>query len=211
LDENLIKPEDAMKHTIDTLTDQFNKGYTNKARKQEALRNLNSLYYNLRRILMNDILDQKIDQTVKENIDQIDNLYWSIPQDLHLWKPSHSASTININQDVVEHINNLKELRDCVKLSPIVPPIEREANLKKERVEKSIREFMEYNKTQFARGLRLNDYFGGLNVTVNAHLVTMYSMTYVRCFYYLHGKLTALNTIIAVAQEIKDREEANGI
>jgi hypothetical protein len=68
---------------------------------------------------------------------------------------------------------------------------------------------MELRKSQYARGLELHEIFGNLRVSANVHMVrNQHGTTFIRAFYYMDGKLTPLNMILAVAQEIQRREDA---
>ena len=101
-------------------------------------------------------------------------------------------------------VRDLIALRAAINVAEIIP-VERHPHAEKaEAVHRSIIEEMERRKTQHVDGLDMADRLGGLPVRVNAHMVTNdKGRTFVRHFFYLSGKLTPLNTIIAIAEQLE--------
>lgn len=182
-------------------TDLFNEGFSSKAAQRRALDSLNRAY-DLQKGAIHDILLAETDRGEGWN-----DLYWGVP-DLHNWKPRHSEQFKTFAPQVAA-IEQLVELRNEVKAAEITPPAKSEAKVIEERVIKSVRDLLETRRAQFLEGCRLAEVFGKLPVSVNAHYVTnAHGTTFIRCFYYMAGRLTPLNTIICVLQTMKDKEEA---
>ena len=98
---------------------------------------------------------------------------------------------------------DLKALRDLIKAEEIVKvePAEKPLADLKARVEKSMVDVFEADKSSYIYGLKLAKIFGDLPVTMNVHYVTnQFGATFPRAFYYMAGKLTKLNIILAVMQ-----------
>lgn len=180
-------------------TELFNAGFTSKAAQKRAIDNLNRAY-DLQKGAIHDILLAEAERGEGWN-----ELYWGLP-DLHNWKPRHSEQYKTFALQVVT-IEQLVELRNAVKTAEITPPAKSEIKVIEERVIKSIRDLLETRREQFLTGCRLVEVFGKLPVSINAHYVTnAHGTTFIRCFYYVNGRLTPLNTIICVLQTMKDRE-----
>lgn len=181
-------------------TELFNDGFTSKAGQRRALDSLNRAY-DLQKEAIHDVLLQEARDERGEGWNE---LYWGLP-DLHNWKPRHSDQYKTFALQVAA-IEQVVELRNAVKAAEIVPPAKSEAKVIEERVIKSIREIMETRKEQFLNGCRLVEVFGKLPISINAHYVTnAHGTTFIRCFYYMNGRLTPLNVIIAVLQTMEDK------
>lgn len=182
---------------LNEATELFNAGFSSKAGQRRALDSLNRAY-DLQKGAIHDIL------LGEERGEGWNELYWGLP-DLHNWKPRHSEQYKTFAIQVAA-IEQLVELRNEVRAAAIVPPAKSEAKVIEERVIKSIRDLMETRKEQFLTGCRLHEVFGKLPVSINAHYVTnAHGTTFIRCFYYMNGRLTPLNVIIAVLQTMEDK------
>jgi hypothetical protein len=62
---------------------------------------------------------------------------------------------------------------------------------------------------EYNRGLRLAEVFKYLPISVTPHWVFRDGGRFIRYFYFMAGKLTALNTILAVMQTLEDEKEKN--
>ena len=109
-----------------------------------------------------------------------------------------------------------------IKATPIAAaPAKPDAIVKAELIRHSIVEEMERRKAMFVEGLEIGRIFAdlyprknkageiipsaSLPVSVNAHWVRGHKGTdFVRHFFYLRGKLTPLQTIMAIAQTLDD-------
>ena len=106
-------------------------------------------------------------------------------------------------------IRSLVDLRAAIKDAEIAPaPAKSEVEAEVAAIRKSIIEEMEARKAQFIEGLEVARLFGGLPVSVNAHLVHGHKgAIFVRHFFYLNGKLTPLNMILAIAEAYAAEKE----
>ena len=122
-----------------------------------------------------------------------------LPHTLHLVKDIHFERVAGI--PAFAPVRDLIALRAAINAAEIIP-VERSPQA--EKVEAVHQSEMERRKTQHVGGLDMADRLGGLPVTVNAHMVTNdKGKTFVRHFFYLSGKLTPLNTIIAIAEQLE--------
>lgn len=170
----------------------FETGFASKAAQKRALDDLNRAYSRARDAATGAMLAAKVD-TVSPD-------YWELPFDLHnvrdrhvaileVWTPGHAVA-------------DMVAMRAEIKAATIAAPVVNETAAKVETVRRSIVEEMERRKAQFVQGLDMADRFGGLSVSVNAHWVHGHKgAVFLRHFFYLFGRLTPLNTIIAIADE----------
>ncbi len=196
-----------IKSNIELAEVAFNEGFKSKSAKNEAMKNLNRAY----EIIKDSIQDLVLEVPKEERTEEHNSIYWDLPNNLHVWKAKHSALVISTFPEMAsqcELIEQLVELRHAIKNAEIQPV---EVNEQKEKViavQKSLQEMLEQVGKQYQRGMNLSEMFGGLDVHANVHMVTnQYGTRFVRAFYYLFGELTALNVIIAVAQDNKKRKE----
>ena len=175
--------------------------YSSKAEQKRELDQLSKSYDMTTRYMQDQMLGDR------EYGGEVDKLYWEVPHYLHQWNEKKYKMFEAKFPSRVREVKALNEMRDAIKATPICKPEPKADSLEK-KITKSIHEMLELRKKQYARGINLSEYFGGLKVTGNAHLVTnQYGTTFVRVFYYMHGEFTPLQVIIAVAQELKDKEE----
>lgn len=185
------------------VTAAFNDGFSSKSSKNNALKCLNSAYDIVRESITEIILSKPRTEDRAMTPELLD-IYWDVlPESLHHWNSKRAEKVLVVLPEVsdqVQMINELRGFRETIKAVEVVPPVK--TNSEEVRITKSIRELMEQRKTQYERGLELSDLFGGLAVHANVHYVTnQHGTTFLRAFYYMHGNLTPLNVIIAVAQE----------
>ena len=113
---------------------------------------------------------------------------------IELFKPHFPEET--------EKIEALIAIRKSIKETEI-KPIEKETPAEV-KVLKTIKEIMETRKVSFIKGLELVNIFGKLNVSTNVHqVINQHGTVFPRCFFYLNGQMTALSTILAIAEETK--------
>lgn len=185
--------------------------FSSKAKKNEALKDVARMYEkNVDEILHKKILAasaeaRKAHDVIKEA--RYDELYWSIP-DLHNWRPKHSKMFAEF-PEIVDIAESLFETRKAIKEAEVAPKAEKAIDPREEKVHKAIAAEMEARKASYVRGLSLAEIFGGLNVYANSHMVTnSHGTTFPRTFFYLFGKLTALDVIIAVHEKRESEKEA---
>jgi|GEM_PF-1531724 len=182
----------------------FEAGFASKAAQKRALDELNSAYSNLRRDLMNAILDARSDANEEENHAD----YWGVPSDLHQVRERHLTIVTRYGFSA-PLVRDLIALRASIKAAAIAPaPAKSDAEQKVEAVRKTIREEMEARKAQFVEGMTIARLFNGLPVSVNAHWVHGHKGTnFIRYFFYLAGELTPLNMIMAIAETYQAEKE----
>ncbi|UAW07599.1 hypothetical protein AIIMSPlu_037 [Pseudomonas phage AIIMS-Plu-RaNi] len=181
----------------------FEAGFTSKAAKQAALGDITRAYELLRAEITSLVLDTAHDERTEAH----DDVYWNLPAYPHQWKAKHRTLSLSVfpqTEAVCDQIEELVAFRAAVKDAEVVK-VERQADERVERVQKSIRETMEQRQADYARGLDLSKLFGGLSVTANVHLViNQHGTTFLRAFYFMHGRMTALGVILAVAQTLAE-------
>jgi hypothetical protein len=200
----------------------FENGFQSKAGQKRALDDLNRAYGYIREILMRAILAARSPETEAQNHED----YWAVPNDLHQIRERHFELAARY-VDNFGIVRDMIALRNAIKGAEIAPPPARpELEVKADTVRRTIVEEMERRKTMFVEGLELGRLFAelyprtgkdgealgpsaSLPVTVNAHWVRGHKGTdFVRHFFYLGGKLTPLNMIMAVADQLEREHEA---
>jgi len=123
-----------------------------------------------------------------------------LPFDLHLVKPGHIAIASAFAPASSMIIAELVEMRALVKATPITPIVKDETKARVEQVRKSLVDLMAQRKAQYVEALDMAREFNGLPVSVNAHWVRHEQGTvYLRHYFYLRGKLTPLQVLLAAA------------
>ena len=181
---------------FDKATELFNAGFHSQAAKKRATDYLNRAYDLIKSQMQDEILEQR--KASPEQFEALTDLYYSVP-DLHHWKEKHDTLFSGYPLHV-EQIKMFIELRGAIKVAEIITVERPEIEVKAELVRKTIAEEMALRKQQYIENLDLAKLFNGLSVSVNAHYVNHHKGTvYTRYFFYLRGKLTSLNMIMAVA------------
>lgn len=147
---------------------------------------------------------------------------FDLPFDLHQVRERHFPLIVRwAGQDAAELVSDMISLRNAIKDAPMAPaPVKPEVEVKAAAIRQSIIDEMEARKVRFVEALDLGRYFAehfprlnkdgtdaapaaSLPVTVNAHWVWGHKgAQFARHFFYLNGRLTALNTIMAVAEQL---------
>tara|TARA_R110000796_G_scaffold241572_1_gene363206 strand:- start:265 stop:858 length:594 start_codon:yes stop_codon:yes gene_type:complete len=177
---------------------QEDQTFAAKSHQKEALGELNSGYQMLRE----NNFQFSIDSLSRED-------YFAIPFDLHqirekhfrLFDESHHADLT----DLMTFRVLLKEL-EVVKSAPKSDRI----TAKQAEVTETVVDLIERRMAQYHEAVELGRLFGGLPVSVTPHQVTNgYNTTFTRCFYYLDGKFTPLQVILAAMDTLaREKEEA---
>ena len=179
--------------------------YKSKAEQKRELEKVSKEYDKIRSSMMDKMLNEKNAGRPQ----MMNTLYWNTPHYLHQFSEGHATLFSDDFKNEVKQIFELKQIRQSIKDTPIDPKPEPK-NKRETEIVNSIKEIMERNKKNYITGLELHKHFGYLPVYVNAHLVTnAYGTTFVRHFFYMDGKLTALNVILAVLDTIKREEKEN--
>ncbi|MFS1428777.1 hypothetical protein LMH73_016940 [Vibrio splendidus] len=187
---------------LTSATELFNAGITSQAGKKRVNFLLGNAFDSAKNKLQATILTERSECVGTEKEADLDALYWAVPE-LHNWREKHYSLFAQYPEHV-DMIRKLVELRAATKAADIIT-IEKDAGKEKiEAVRKTIVDEMARKKQQFVEGLELAKLFNGLNISVNAHYVTNEKGTeFIRHFFYMNGKLTALNMIIAIAEELE--------
>ena len=196
-----------MTRYIDRALAEWDNGFSSKASKKRALDNLNRAYDAVREEISNFML--RVPREERDNT--WNKLYWELPFNLYQWKAKHNDAFLGEGfEKEVKEIKGLIEYREAIKSTEVVPPFKAESleQKKREEVESYLDALQRRYDENFITGIELADVFGGLDVTVNGHWVTnQHGTVFTRHFFYLFGKLTALNTIIAVAQQHEENNK----
>lgn len=185
--------------------DLFNGGFTSQTQKKEVNNLLLAAY---------DFVIDELRQTIKEDTlsragasDEpitMPELYFSIPRLQH-WKEKHSQM-FALYPVYVEKIAQLVSLRSATKLAPVTPietKMDNSYHKESEKIQEAVSSLLSKKNKQYIEGVQLAEMFNGLSVSVKAHRVSNARGTeFTRHFYYLEGKLTALNLIVAIAYNL---------
>jgi hypothetical protein len=207
-----------MARSIETYTtaalEALNNGFSSKAGQQSALADVNRAYELAHKELQNAVLSvaerHEADGSMKPVYHAV---YWGIPSYPHQFKAKH-AEAVRVAfgrayDDTLQTIADLVELRATIKDAPVNAPVRAEPSPYAVRAQEAIADLMARRREQYARALYLGEVFGGLPVSANSHwVINEHGTRFIRTFYYLAGRLTPLNLIIAAAEELERRAEA---
>lgn len=187
----------------------FEAGFLSKAAQKRALDELNRAWSNIHDDIHHAVIKQAND-TWQHNCEE----RWAFfrenetPFDLHQIRDKHFP-TIEKWSDHGPIVRDLIALRAAIKGAELAPAPVNEEKAKIETIRRSIIEEIEMRKAQFIEGLEMARHFKGLPVSVNAHWVYGHKgARFIRHFFYLNGKLTPLNMIMAIAQTLEDERAA---
>lgn len=190
--------------------------FPSKAAQKRVLDDLNRAYDYARQAVFNLVLT-----TAPEFTGSVEDCYklrsayldeHDMPFDLYRTKEEHVVIAAKFSDVAAEIIRTARRFRAEVKACAIVPPVKADATVKEAeaRVQRTVRGEMDRLGKMYQEALDLGRLFGGLNVSANVHLVTnAYGTTFVRAFYYLEGKRTPLNLILAAADTLAREKEAS--
>jgi hypothetical protein len=187
-------------------------GFTSLSSKKSTMTSLNRCYEELENAFIRaEILDIADRNEYNQMTEEWKNLYWSVPGSLRQWEESF-VNTILCKlpqlSDTVSKITDLKTMYDEVKVSDVNKPEPKPITALEQRIHKAMKDEMEKIKSDFAYGVKLAGIFGKLPVSINAHyVVNQFGTEFIRCFYYLGGKLVKLNTIIAIMQDLETKNK----
>lgn len=204
----------------------FEAGFLSMAAKKRAQDELNRAYETIREAAIDGVRafarneapgTDEAAYAIRNGIFRANDL----PFDLHQVRDAHIVTIRKWRGDEAGMIRDMIALRAAIKDAPLSPaPAKPEIEVKAEQVRRTIMEEMERRKALYIDGLditrTLNEIFPradgkiALPVSVNAHWVHGHKgARFIRHFFYLHGKLTPLNTIIAIAETL-EREQETG-
>lgn len=134
-----------------------------------------------------------------------------LPFELHQVRDRHiTIITYWTNAETIRDLSAAIALRAEIKAAELAPaPVKPEAAQKAEAIRKTITEQMEARKAQYIEALDIARHFNGLPVSVTAHWVHGHKgARFIRHFFYLRGKMTALQVILAAAETYEREQEA---
>lgn len=178
-------------------------GFTTQAAKKRAMSTLAYAWEYLSEL----VRYQYLIMPSEKYTDEMTQLYYDFP----------SRAAV-FNQKWADKVNNLfgvdypvwwdlKNLADAIKLADINPVQPKVVDPVIERAYKTIQDQIETAKSDVVYGMKLVEIFGNLPVSVTAHYCHMSNGTsYLRCFWFLAGRMVKLSTIIATLQKIKAEE-----
>jgi hypothetical protein len=186
--------------------DAFDAGFQSKAAQKRALDELNRAYFSIRDAAHTEQIkgapsfDDQAARRAHFNANEM-------PFDLHHVRDLHIEIIAAWGGNPVL-VRDMIALRLAIKAAEIAPPPVNENKVRVETVRKSIVEEMERRHAQYVEGLDMARHFGGLHVSVNAHWVYGHKgAVFLRRFFYLAGRLTPLNTIVCIAEQLEREKE----
>lgn len=202
---------------LDEAMTAFEAGFLSEAARKRALESLNRAHNqieeSIRKVQLayfhgmrhSDNGRPEVPAEEQANYDRITDLYYNFPA-LHVIKDKHFEAYAEYPQ--FAQMRELINLRNEIKAAEIVKH-ERPANEEKvEEVRKFVAKTMEERKAEFVAGVELAHIFKGLHVSVNAHWVYGHKgARFIRYFFYLNGRFTALNMIMAIAEQYERETE----
>ena len=207
---------------IAAATNAFNEGFASKAAQKVALGDLTAAFETIRRELMDACLAARTKATGETNsgfemTPELKAVYWDFPSYPHLLRAKHCAQVRAAFGDRFDALLavalELASLREAIKAATITPPVKDETKAVAARIVETIRERMDRLNVRYLEAIDLttvfDDGFVMKGLSANSHYVTNdKGTTFLRTFFYIHGKLTPLNLILAAAQEAKRRADA---
>ncbi|CAM3841931.1 hypothetical protein VRRI112168_02770 [Vreelandella rituensis] len=135
---------------------------------------------------------------------------YDLPFDLHHVRDRHIAKTRELSDDIANRMAFLLETRAAVKAAPIekVTP-KKQPSEYQVKAEMTLKELIEKRKAQYLEAIELGRIFNGLPVYANTHsVINQHGTWFLRTYYYLNGKMTPLNVIIAAAEALEREKKA---
>ena len=187
--------------------------FNTKSAQKDVLDVLNRAYDELREVVQVEHLetvpyeDSRTMQMSPINLRKY-NLYCDLPYNLCHFRAKHADEILDMYpnlSNIVDRMNTLVAFREEVRETPIMRVEPKAKDPMTEKVERTIIEIMAKCKADYAHGISLMEMFGYMNVTASVHVVVnQYGSRFHRTFYYMDGRLTRLNVIICVYQEMED-------
>jgi len=176
---------------------QDDQTFAAKSHKKDALTLLNRGY---------EVIRERNFGFSRDNLSRED--YFSIPFDLHQIREKHKRLfDASFHKDLQE----LVELRVLLKFLDVVKPAPKTERIiaKQAEVTKTVMDLIDRRMAQYHEAVEMGRLFGGLNVSVTPHQVTNeHNTTFTRCFYFLEGKFTPLQVIMAAMDTLAAEKKA---
>ena len=175
---------------------QDDQTFAAKSHQKEALGELNSGYQMLRE----NNFQFSIDSLSRED-------YYAIPFDLHQIREKHFRLFDETHHSDLKELIALRVLLKEIEVVKTAPKSDR-ITAKQAEVTETVVDLIERRMAQYHEAVDLGRLFGGLPVSVTPHQVTNgYNTTFTRCFYYLSGKFTPLQVILAAMDTLSREKE----
>jgi len=205
---------DRRAYFLNAATEAFNNGFTSKAGAKAACDDLNRVWDSIERELKDACLDLGRGDAMPAEANVV---YWDFADYPHLFKAKHRDMVRAAFGDrfdaLMDFAAEVVALREAIKAAPIVAPVKDETKVEAARIVESIRERMDRLQVRYLEAIDLTTVFEKgfvmKGLSANSHYVTNeHGTTFLRTFFYLNGKLTPLNLILAAAQEARRQAEA---
>lgn len=201
---------DRLNRYLTDATAAFEAGFASEAARKRALDSLNRAYECARDIAWKARVDHANTTPGLDVIGEARSAFLlaeDAPFGLHQVRDRHLDFFARWGVDATL-VPDLIALRAEIKAAEIVKH-ERPANeTRVETIRKSILDEIKLRNAQYVTALEIGRQFGGLPVTVNAHIVYGHKgAVFLRHFFYLRGRLTPLQVIMAAADTL-EREAA---
>jgi hypothetical protein len=186
-------PQDYINLAMEQLQDD--QTFSAKAHQKEAMTCLNRAYEMVRG---------------QNNLNSTCELCWDQPFDLHQIRDRHFAM---FKEEHHVALRELVSLRAIFKFIEVVKPAPKNDAVERKAAEvtNEVKNLFETRMAQYNRAIDLGRLFNYLPVSVTPHHVTnQFGTSFIRCFYYLNGKMTPLNIIMAAAGQLEREKEKQG-
>ena len=201
----------------------LNNGFTSKSGAKQAAADVSRAYEELTRELKAACLDAR---TPVEGhfagyamTPEVKAVYWDVPSYPHQFKAKHGdlirAAFGDRFDDLIAKANELVALREAILAAPVSPPMKDESKVRAAKIVESIKARMDRLNVRYLEAIDLCDVLEDDKVrikglTANSHYVTNeHGTTFLRTYFFLFGKLTPLNLIMAAAEEAGRRAKAD--
>ncbi len=175
---------------------QEDQTFAAKSHQKEALGELNSGYQMLRE----NNFQFSIDSLSRED-------YYAIPFDLHQIRDKHFRLFDEAHHADLTDLITFRVLLKELEVAKPAPKTDR-ITAKQAEVTETVVDLIERRMAQYHEAVELGRLFGGLPVSVTPHQVTNgHNTTFTRCFYYLAGKFTPLQVILAAMDTLAQEKE----
>lgn len=210
-----------MTKSIETYTaaalELLNAGFSSKAGQKAASDEVTRAYEVAKRELADACLasDRDSDRNMAPAVAAV---YWDVPSYPHQFKAKHGdlirAAFGDRFDDLIATILRLVELRETIKAAPVNAPVRREPSAFEVRLVETMKARMDRLGVRYLQAIDLCDVVeDGVRIkglSASTHYVTNeHGTTFLRTFYYLFGKLTPLNLILAAAEAAADKAKAD--
>jgi len=214
-------------HWISEVEEALEKGFKTKSQKKDSLSILGRIWEDITEQISDEINEQIAKDYKSRGLTTTLDEFGGLPPEYIAWEenyadPEREKAELpmylthvreqhlqKIQTYFPEHYDNvvyIKNLLDTIKAAEVtpLPPKQDPLEKKVEAKVKSVFDIMAKRQKQFTEAVDFGEMFGGLNVSAWAHRgQSKYGTPFTRVFYYLNGRVTPLNVIVAAAQELE--------